>query len=128
MNILQLNNNIKSIDKFIKNDNIKLIFMNNIINGTKNNITKKLKKLVDLKYGNYNYINIDNINIDTNIYIFFKDDIDLSSLIDLIDFYNSIKSYIHKIQKNKNKKELIYQLIQLISDFYYKLYIINQLD
>jgi hypothetical protein len=115
MNILQLNYNINIINNFIKDDNMKLIFMSNNINGTKNNILRKLKKLIDLKYGNYNYVNIDDEN---GIYVFFKDDIEVDLLVKLLYYYNIIKKYIKQIPKYKNKKYLIYKLIQVISNFY----------
>ena len=97
MNILQIDISNKSIDNFIKNKDIKLIFISNHINGTRNHIIKKLKYIVDLKYHNYNFFNIDKNN---RLLIIFKNNIDIYQLNILINYYNKIKKIKKIILKN----------------------------
>ena len=119
MNILQIDISNKSIDNFIKNKNIKLIFISNHINGTRNHIIKKLKYIVDLKYHNYNFFNIDKNN---RLLIIFKNNIDIYQLNILINNYNKIKKIL---KKNNIKKSNINKLYTYIYKFYLILFEIN---
>ena len=119
MNILQIDISNKSIDNFIKNKDIKLIFVSNNINGTKNHIIKKLKYIVDLKYHNYNFFYIDKNN---RLLIIFKNNINNYQLNTLINYYNTINKIL---KKNNIKKSNINKLYTYIYKFYLILFEIN---
>ena len=120
MNILQLVINNRNIYNFLKNDEVKLVFINSLISGSKNYIIKRLKLIVDLKYcNNCNLYEIDN---DNKIFIFFKNNIDINSFHLLIYIYGLIKKEL----KNINKKN-INDIYNLINKFYSLLIEINNI-
>jgi hypothetical protein len=128
MNILQIDISNKSINDFFKNKDIKLIFLSQNINGTKNHIMRKLKYIIDLKYGNYNFYNIDPEN---NLLILFKNNINnnnlnnLKLLNDVINYYNNIKKILKKDNLNNVNINLLYSYV---IEFYTSIFIINNLE
>ena len=128
MNILQIDISNKSINDFFKNNDTKLIFLSQNINGTKNHIMRKLKYIIDLKYGNYNFYNIDPEN---NLLIFFKNNINnnnlnnLKLLNDVMNYYNNIKNILKKDKINNININLLYSYV---IEFYTSIFIINNLE